>query len=291
MMSAKTLITSLGILLALTACQRSAPPPQTIFVISPGGHLRTGWRRPLIHSEIEHFYISELQVSDTDHGEFDNLVALVFQGLAPLSRVVIDTMLVDDYLQGAELGLLGPEAPEGRQALMIYHVRRDLDGQPLSEGMTLSLGSELERTEEGAYLQMLHVRMEDFIVNGAVDGRPDLIQVIIDSNAPTLGCIEVLLESRIAFRGEPLYTYTISRLYDSLPTSREPEVRHEGRENAEIAEWFGANLWTPFRGETFTNLCVQSPQGLLLPGEFIRLARLPEEIPAGTNFPPPESSR
>jgi hypothetical protein len=290
MMSAKTLIASLGILLAITACQRTPPPPTTIFVTSPGGHLRTGWRRPLVHSEIEHFYISELQVSDEDPSEFNNLVALVFQGLAPIRRVVIDTMLLDDYLLGAEQGLLGPEAPDGRQALMVYHMRRDLEGQPIAEGMTLSLGSELERTEEGVYLQMIHVRMEDLITGDAVDGRPDLIQIVIDSNAPTLGCIEVLLESRVGMGGEPLYTYTISRLYDSLPTSREPEVRHEGRENAEIANWCIENLWDPFRGETFTELCEQSPQGHLLPGEFIRLARFPEEIPAGTNFPLPESS-
>ncbi|MBN1477843.1 hypothetical protein JXA47_13905 [Candidatus Sumerlaeota bacterium] len=290
MMSAKTLITSLGILLAIAGCQRTPPPPTTIFVTSPGGHLRTGWRRPLVHSEFEHFYISELQVSDEDPTEFNNLVGLVFRGLAPIRRLVLDTMLLDDYLLGAEQGLLGPDAPGGRQALMVYHIRRDLEGMPVAEGMTLSLGSELERTEEGIYFQMLHVRMEDLITDGAVDGRPDLIQIVIDSNAPTLGCLEVLIESRPAFTGEPLYTYTISRLYDSLPTSREPEVRHEGRENAEIANWYIENIWNPFRGETFTELCAQNPQGFLLPGEFIRLARLPEEIPAGTNFPPPESS-
>lgn len=273
-------------MIGLMACQTARQP--TAPIASPGGHLREGWLRPLVHSEVQPFYVQDLAVSRQNREEFDNLVGVILQALQALRLVEVPPVSLGDYLDDANRNIRQQEGNvEGH---VVYHTRRDLDGNFIAEGLTLSLGREAERDLDRRYLNSIHVRLEDKAVDGDVDGQIDSLQFVIDTNSAALGAIEVFIEHVDSSVGENLFDFTISRLYDSSPTSREGSVVYRGAETTEVVDWISLYLWDPLRGESYTQMVANDPTGSLFPGQVFRLPRQPWDTPASTNFPNPPSA-
>jgi hypothetical protein len=281
----QTLIASAAaLMITFPACQRTATPEHPL-ELRPRSFTWPSWHHPLVHLETQPFYTRQIKVSPENRQEFDRLVAIVLDALTRLRRLQLGSLSMEDYTLRAERALQrsgGPRMPFG---FLIYHTRSDGEGRLVAEGVTLTLGRVIESAVRGRYPFTIHVRLEDRADNGAVDGRLDDLQFIIDTNSVTLGAVEVSLTREMGPLGADHFDYTLSRFDGRRATTHQRSIAYRGEDNRLVVDICEQRLWGLFRDEQFLTLIRGDPVGHLLPGEETRRRRKPRDIPLGTNFP------